>query len=1769
MDGSDSIVTGTGASMADGGDGDDIIQASGRGDTIIGGSGGDYVYLSENDRFLDAGPSDYVLGLQERIAQRRQNRIDAWEISAANSVRRDPIVPQSVSTSAPGISEFTLSSNVITEGESLYALLRTDGSGSWARMTIFVDTNGNGRYDSSTDQQLYRSRGRTSDYRGQLRTSSLSPGAYQVRALLEAYNGTTTLSSALTLSVLEEQVLPAPPALPDHLDIAEDEAVLIIPNRNGDVTVPGNELAGISQVDLYEYRVGTSGGHGISVDGLEGVIGLYNANGDLIDGPVEGTTLVTNLSAGETYYIAIAGRNGATGTYSLIITGRNQVTQGTIATPPGNYAGTGTGTFVSGASIHYWRVVAPVSASLLEVDVTSAAGNPLWVRIADEQNNVIGFADFGRPGSEHILRNLPVNSGQTYYITVHGLYELEGDYSVTADFYPDDVGFPTAILPTTALADYQPLIIQADGDYSLPNQQIASAGEFKYFHIAPSFSGDFIIRTTGSTDTLLGVYSGNGAQLLAQSDNDADSLNGQVQVSLTGGDEYWGLVRGVGDETGSFGVELIGPDQAVSVIPIGGLSNQGTDSFFVGVTSSRQEYFQFTAPVGTDTAFIQVEATDPENRPLDIVWFIEDSQGNITTIDSGGVNVAEILNSFAVNEGETYFITVTSKDRAPGSGRLTIDLGPDAVGAGEFVATTTFYDNQDQPRTAINANGQSVIVWTRDPAQGASNGDLDDDIYFQIFDTNGQPVGSETRANVDDDFVYQGNPDVGIASDGSFWIVWQDFDNSLTRVRKFNSFGTALTDEIDVGFSGAFQAEIAVHDDGTFAVIGSNSDQILFRSFSSTGTPSSSVLTVDDPAGNDDVLDPTLAILPGGGYVGAWTTEEFNYNIIAQRFDSTGTKVGGEISVAPAAVSQFNTQIETNASGQFAVAYRQNDDDGTGSNVYLQLFTASGIHVGTADRVHLVTSGNQEHPVLEVRDDGSVVVLWSSADQDGSGAGVYLRQFDRFGEAVTSMESLLNTFTSGDQERPTISTSGDDSFFVAWESDGQDGSVDSVVALRLTLPSPPPQPVISITESTGVTNDLIVPFGMVTQFSMSPTRVIRIENTGTAALTGQLTLAGADSAAYSYDGSNTLSLAPGTFRDVTVTMATNVRGPFNAQLVVDHNAIGDQVAVVLDGQVSPVPDGRELNNSDETASNLGTISSVNLGGMTLHTSTDVDWFRFSVATYSEVTVSTTFSHAEGDIDLFVYDRNLGIRALSASSTDNEQAVFILDGNEDAYVLIAGNGAVSNLYSLSVEAVAEPRPEVHLLESVGTTEVSEDGMTDTYSVVLNAAPDADVQIEVIPDNQIDLGSGRGNPISLIFTPMNWDIPQNVIVSAPNDGDVEGAHSGLISHLVVSGDGRYDGYEISNVTVDIVDANLPSNVSLSNTVTTLSENAITTPRIKVADIIVNDDGIGTRRLSLSGSDAALFEIDGTELFLIAGAMLDFEANPSLDVTVQVDDTTVGMTPDDTAPLSITITDVNEPPTVALQNTTTTFAEDFDTTTRTKVADIVVTDDALGTNVLSLTGADASLFEIDATELFLIAGAMLDFESNPALDVTVEVDDTTLGSTPDDTALLTISVTDVNENGPTTRIDITPSSLGYGIPGQDNATGNGFILYSQQSVQQRFAGAIIANGAEHFVAVRYINSQWQYAHNDVWVDFTPTTGDRLIAAINFDSSQVQMLLGSSGSVNGINQGYVESDLTITPNQWRDRPNAGEFGISGTYFTVEQTITRVDIAPSSLGYG
>ncbi len=218
-----------------------------------------------------------------------------------------------------------------------------------------------------------------------------------------------------------------------------------------------------------------------------------------------------------------------------------------------------------------------------------------------------------------------------------------------------------------------------------------------------------------------------------------------------------------------------------------------------------------------------------------------------------------------------------------------------------------------------------------------------------------------------------------------------------------------------------------------------------------------------------------------------------------------------------------------------------------------------------------------------------------------------------------------------------------------------------------------------------------------------------------------------------------------------------------------------------------------------------------------------------------------------------------------------------------------------------------------------------------------------------------------------------------------------------------------------TLTITDVNEAPTVSLTNLVTNLAENTDTTSAVRIADIVISDDALGTNNLTLSGADAGDFEIVGSELRLKAGTSLDFETKSSFDVTVEVDDAAVGGTPDDTAAHTLNITDVNEAPTVSLTNLVANLTENTDTSTAIRIADIVISDDAVGTNNLTLSGADAADFEIVGSELRLKAGTALDFETKTSFDVTVEVDDAAVGGSPDDTAAHTLTITDVNEAPP----------------------------------------------------------------------------------------------------------------------------------------------------------
>jgi len=106
----------------------------------------------------------------------------------------------------------------------------------------------------------------------------------------------------------------------------------------------------------------------------------------------------------------------------------------------------------------------------------------------------------------------------------------------------------------------------------------------------------------------------------------------------------------------------------------------------------------------------------------------------------------------------------------------------------------------------------------------------------------------------------------------------------------------------------------------------------------------------------------------------------------------------------------------------------------------------------------------------------------------------------------------------------------------------------------------------------------------------------------------------------------------------------------------------------------------------------------------------------------------------------------------------------------------------------------------LTETGGTTDVTEGGATDTYSIVLlGTPPAANVTVTIATDGQTSV-----LPTTLTFTPANWNTPQTVTVTAVDDLVAEGMHTSTITHTINTGAITYvPALSLPNVTANIRD------------------------------------------------------------------------------------------------------------------------------------------------------------------------------------------------------------------------------------------------------------------------------------------------------------------------------------------------------------------------------
>lgn len=184
---------------------------------------------------------------------------------------------------------------------------------------------------------------------------------------------------------------------------------------------------------------------------------------------------------------------------------------------------------------------------------------------------------------------------------------------------------------------------------------------------------------------------------------------------------------------------------------------------------------------------------------------------------------------------------------------------------------------------------------------------------------------------------------------------------------------------------------------------------------------------------------PSVATDAAGNFVVVWEgagRDGSDYGVAGRRFDASGAPRGAEFQAnAFTSGRQSRPSVASDAAGNFVVVWSSANQDGSGDGIFGRRYDAGGVASGGDFLINTSTLGNQDRPAAASDPAGNVVVVWES--DDGSGTGIFGQVFDPGGNKV-GQEFGANTATGGTQARPAVAADAAGHYFVVWE--GEDGS---------------------------------------------------------------------------------------------------------------------------------------------------------------------------------------------------------------------------------------------------------------------------------------------------------------------------------------------------------------------------------------------------------------------------------------------------------------------------------------------------------------------------------------------------------------------------------------------------------------------------------------------------------------------------------------------------------------------------------------------------------
>ncbi len=380
----------------------------------------------------------------------------------------------------------------------------------------------------------------------------------------------------------------------------------------------------------------------------------------------------------------------------------------------------------------------------------------------------------------------------------------------------------------------------------------------------------------------------------------------------------------------------------------------------------------------------------------------------------------------------------------------------DVMDSPELVLANYLAPEEAPPTAGMDADGNSLVAWQSYLQDGSGLG-----IFAQKLDQHGNPIGDRLQVN-STTVGNQSLPSLATNASGFSVVVWQSEDQDGEGYgiygRLVGSDGMLIGDEFLINTITAgdqLAPDVAVAEDGTFVVVWQAPDGdgfgIYARRFNPDGSPVDATGFQVNQFTDLDQSGPSVAINAAHQFVVVWVSDhpsvsdpvDNEKSVFAQAFDANLVTTGPEVLVHRFVKdAQEHPDVGIDALGNFVVIWQSINQDGNTWGVFARQFLADKTPVQVREfAVNTTRKGPQRYASVGVAADGRFVVSWQSSSdlQEGSSWDLFSQQYSADGTREGG-EVAVNTFTEGPQIHPVVAQAPDGEFAVYWVGRGTDKS---------------------------------------------------------------------------------------------------------------------------------------------------------------------------------------------------------------------------------------------------------------------------------------------------------------------------------------------------------------------------------------------------------------------------------------------------------------------------------------------------------------------------------------------------------------------------------------------------------------------------------------------------------------------------------------------------------------------------------------------------------